>query len=368
MLSVNNTNQYDLTVEHASVSLSSTSSSEDIAQWIKHEAKRLGFEQACIVSLAELNNRPAWQAEQAHLDEWLARGFHSEMDWMERYREIRQDVGQLMADGVAKTVVVVALNYAQIAASPEAFSDMRDKTSLKVSTYAWGKDYHKLIRKRLAKLLKGLQAVHPDIQGRAVTDSAPVLEKALAIQAGLGWQGKNTLVIHPKKGSYFFIGELILDIELPTDSSVITDHCGTCTRCITACPTDALSSTERVLDASKCISYWTIESDAPNFPAPVQENLQGWVFGCDICQQVCPWNERFSEPTMDQAFAPKVWAKPNEVEVAQSITLEEFQKLFENTSIRRSGQAKISRNIELVKSEKAVKQKNLYKQGVKTPY
>lgn len=309
--------------------------------WLESALKDAGFMAMGIVDLEQLPQSDRWQVAQNNLDEWLAQGAHAEMSWMERYRDIRNDPRQLMPG--AKSAVVVALNYAQ-----EESAEQRDTTSLKVSTYAWGKDYHKVIRRRLAKVLKQFQQTFPqlNIEGRAVTDSAPILEKALAIEAGLGWQGKNTLVIHPEHGSQFFIGELLLSITLPTESiAIVTDHCGRCRRCIDACPTDAINEFERVLDSHRCISYWTIESTAEQFPQDISDNIQGWVFGCDICQQVCPWNTKFAMPTVDKAFEPRVWAASDSILPLQSLSLAEFQRVFENSPIRRAGQARFLRNV-----------------------
>lgn len=341
--------QTDKTIEPGSPLSESFDSAVDtgvLKDWLESELLSNGFMMVGFVNLDLLSDSPTWQQAQQDLDAWLDSGNHADMDWMARYRDIRKNPKALMEG--AKTAVVVALNYAQ-----EEPEEQRDESSLKVSTYAWGKDYHKVIRRRLASLLKRFQSAFPQvgIEGRAMTDSAPVLEKALAIEAGLGWQGKNTLVIHPEHGSQFFIGELLLNIYLPVQAATFTDHCGRCQRCIDACPTDALGGVElgeapRVLDSRRCISYWTIESAADVFPEDVQKNLQGWVFGCDICQQVCPWNQRFSAVTDDPAFEPRVWASSSNIESLVPLSLSRFQELFQNSPIRRAGQKRFVRNVE----------------------
>ncbi|MBP6539479.1 MAG: tRNA epoxyqueuosine(34) reductase QueG, partial [Saprospiraceae bacterium] len=212
----------------------------------------------------------------------------------------------------------------------------------KISMYAYGKDYHKVVRKKLEKLLSEIQQHFGDVAARVFVDSAPVLERDWAKRSGLGWVGKNTLLINPKKGSYFFLCEIILDLELQYDAP-ISDYCGTCTRCIDACPTDAISPNGYLLDGSKCISYLTIELKNA-IPVEFQNKMENWIFGCDICQQVCPWN-RFSSEHDEPEFLPNSELLTMTKEAWQDMTEPVFDKLFEGSAVKRTKFAGLKRNI-----------------------
>ncbi|MFM7390744.1 MAG: tRNA epoxyqueuosine(34) reductase QueG [Vampirovibrionales bacterium] len=282
------------------------------------------------------------QEESQRLQQWLTEGKHADMTWMQTHAHFRTQPSQLIED--CQGVVVLLMNYAP---PPEV------EPKLKIARYAWGKDYHKVIRKKLQQLLAKLQQSDPTLQGRGFTDSAPILEKALPVRAGLGWQGKNSLLLTKKHGSYVFIAELLLNqpvVEAPSHDSPVpwqlddTNHCGRCQRCITACPTDALVA-PTVMDANQCIAFWTIESSSPTIPEPIAEKQAGWVFGCDVCQEVCPWNERFAHPHTEPEFQPRPWLMNLTAE--QLLTMDEatFDTTFTNTPLRRTGLKRLQRNV-----------------------
>lgn len=294
---------------------------------LKAEAKRLGFSYVGIAKAEYM------EEEARHLEAWLNKDYHGKMGYMANHFDKRVDPRKLVPG--AKSVVSLLYNYYTEAkqADPEA---------PKISTYAYGKDYHFVVKRKLKELLQFLQSEIGEIDGRVFVDSAPVLERDWARRSGTGWMGKNTMLIHPKAGSYFFLAELIIDLELDYDSP-IKDYCGTCTRCIEACPTDAISPTGYVMDGSKCISYFTIElKDA--IPEEMAGHFENWMFGCDICQQVCPWN-RFSKPHEEPEFEPH----PKLLEMRQSdweeLTEEVFQELFRKSAAKRTKYAGLKRNI-----------------------
>lgn len=229
--------------------------------------------------------------EARYLEQWLKEGRHGKMAWMENHFDKRVDP-RLLVEG-AKSVISVLLNY-----FPEP-GHQQPKDAPKISTYAWGADYHKVIKQKLYRVLEFIQEEVGEVNARVFTDSAPVMDKVWAARGGLGWIGKHTNLIHPKMGSWYFIGEIILDVELEPDGPM-KDFCGTCTRCIDACPTDALTPYE--IDSNKCISYLTIEL-REGMPAEFKGNMDGWAYGCDICQEVCPWN-RFASPANGGDFKP----------------------------------------------------------------
>ena len=271
--------------------------------------------------------------EARKLEAWLNQGAHGTMRWIENHFDLRVDPTRLVPG--AKSVISLMYNY-------YSEEEPIDK-SLQVAMYAWGKDYHRVIKRKLKNLVADMQNVIGDFNARVFVDSAPVLERDWAKRSGLGWIGKNTLLIHPKKGSYFFLAEIILDVELDYDSPM-QDHCGTCTRCIEACPTDAIAENGYWLDASKCISYLTIEYRDDIIPKPFDEKMEGWIFGCDICQDVCPWN-RFSKPHHDDKLA----ANPELLEMRKEdwveLTEEVFEKLASGSAIRRAKFEGLKRNI-----------------------
>ncbi len=315
---------------------------------LKEAAIRHGF-MGVGISKAEM-----MEEEARHLDQWLSKGYHGEMSYMGNHFEKRVDPTKLVPG--AKSVVSLIYNYfpgegeveaeAQISGleAPETYPG----DSFKISRYASGEDYHKVIRKKLKALVADLKVEIGDIQGRVFVDSAPVLERDWAKRSGQGWIGKNTLLLHPKKGSYFFLAEIILDIEFEYDHP-IRDHCGTCTRCIDACPTNAISPEGYVLDGSKCISYLTIELKS-NIPDSFKGQMQDWIFGCDICQEVCPWN-RFATPHQEGAFEINNEVQQMRKEDWVEMTEEIFDQLFKNTPLKRTGYEGMIRNI-LFASEK----------------
>lgn len=261
----------------------------DLSNRIKEKANALGFETVGIVAAEALAE------ESVHLNQWLTRGYHAGMSWMERHQDMRTDPRKLFPD--AKSVVVVGINYY----TPAKHQD--DPATGKVSRYAWGDDYHDVVGEKLRSLLEWIQAEAPGVVGKVCVDIQPMMDKAWAVRAGLGWLGKHTNLITPEYGSWIFIGELLLNIELDYETEVVADHCGTCTLCLDACPTNAITE-PYVVDSNKCISHATIESRERELPREVAENLVGWFYGCDICQDVCPWN-RFEQATPEQRFLPR---------------------------------------------------------------
>src|SRR5690242_13152825 len=266
--------------------LDAVASTNDLTEGIKQRARFEGFDKVGIVRCEPLED------EGRRLREWLSRNFQGEMSWMQRDPEKRIDPTQLFP--TARSVVVVALNYF----APERHHN--NPGTGKVSRYAWGDDYHEIVGAKLQSLLRWVKEMVPHAEGKVCVDIQPVMDKAWAVRAGLGWLGKHTNVITPEFGSWVFIGELLLNLELIYDTNQIEDHCGTCTLCIDACPTGAITE-PYLLDSNRCISYATIELRTPHLPDLVSDNLSGWLYGCDICQDVCPWN-RFEQPTGESRF------------------------------------------------------------------
>ena len=297
------------------------------ATFIREEASRLGFFHVGIA-------RAEFMDEEARrLEQWLKLGYQGEMGYMENYFDLRTDPRKLFPG--AKSVLSLAFNYAPAAGQ-------EDPEAPKIARYAYGKDYHFVLRDKLRALLQAIREHIGDVEGRGFVDSAPVLERDWARRSGNGWTGKNTLAIHPKAGSYFFLAELILDLELPSDAP-IKDYCGTCTRCIDACPTDAISPQGYLLDGSKCISYLTIELKNA-LPESFRGKMENWAFGCDICQEVCPWN-RFAKPHQEKAFDPH----PRMLGMRKSdwteLTEEIFREIFRDSPVKRTKFSGLKRNI-----------------------
>lgn len=295
---------------------------------IKAEALRVGFDTVGIASVHRLDD------EAAKLREWLARGYHASMGYMARNVEKREDITRVFPG--ARSVIVGTVNYYT------PFAPSTDPATAKISRYAWGDDYHDVIPPKLDALLAFVQARVPGATGKYYVDTGPVLEKAWAVHAGIGWLGKHTNVIAPAKGSWFFLAVLIVDVDLEPDAPV-QDHCGTCTACIDACPTQAIVE-PYVLDASRCISYLTIELKAKHeIPADLATRLDGWVFGCDVCQDVCPWNS-FQQPTQDARFLPRPGAIGASFEELTHLTQEAFDARFEGSPVMRTGREGLRRN------------------------
>ncbi|SFS86202.1 epoxyqueuosine reductase [Mucilaginibacter polytrichastri] len=301
------------------------------SQLIKAEAQKLGF-LFCGIAKAEF-----LEQEAPRLESWLQKGMHGEMAYMENYFDKRLDP-RLLVDG-AKSVISLGLNY---------YSDHQqsDPNAPKISKYAFGADYHTVIKDKLKQLLAVINEQIGEVGGRAFVDSAPVLDKAWAKKAGLGWIGKNSNLISKKTGSFFFLAELIVDIELEYDIEPTADHCGTCTRCIDACPTEAIVAPQ-VVNGSRCISYLTIELKN-EIPAEFKGKMDGWMFGCDICQDVCPWN-KFSLLHQEQSFAPHPELLGMNTADWNDITEDVFRKVFKNSAVKRTKFDGLTRNISFLK-------------------
>lgn len=316
-------------------------STEIISQWIKTEAQALGFQKVGMIPAQPL------KAQGSHLDAWLKQGYQADMHWMQAHSEKRQDPAKLVEN--TQSIVCVAINYFP-GHTPQEYPAEQTKTletPVKIARYAQGTDYHEVVKDKLNTLLRRLQEKWPDIQGRAFTDSAPVMEKPMAELAGLGWMGKNGNLLTQDYGSWLFLGELFLNIPLDYDTPTVSSHCGTCTRCIDACPTDAIVQ-EGVIDANRCIAYWTIEYKGDNFPQPIAENLNSWVFGCDICQEVCPWNIRFEKPTSEDAFKARLWNTQPTAEGILQLDLETFQTQYRKSPVKRTKLMGLQRNAKIV--------------------
>jgi epoxyqueuosine reductase len=299
-------------------------------QLIKSEAIRLGFDY-CGISKADF-----LEEEAPRLENWLSKNMHGQMSYMQNYFDKRLDPRLLVPD--AKSVISLLLNY-------YPSEQQKDENAPKISKYAYGTDYHLVIKDKLNQLLAFIKQEIGDIDGRAFVDSAPVLDKAWAKKSGLGWIGKNTTLINKNSGSFYFIAELIVDLELNYDGAV-KDYCGTCTRCIEACPTDAIVA-PYVLDGSKCISYFTIELKE-NIPLTVKGKLDNWAFGCDICQDVCPWN-KFAKKHTEPSFGPKAGLLDMSQKDWLELTEETFKKVFKDSAVKRTKYRGLKRNIEFLK-------------------
>lgn len=295
---------------------------------IKTEAKRLGF-LSCGISKAEF-----LEEEAPRLEQWLNQNMHGGMRYMENHFDKRLDPTKLVED--SKSVVSLLLNYFP--------SEVQNSESYKISKYAYGTDYHFVIKDKLKSLLHFIQEEIGEVNGRAFVDSAPVLDKAWAAKSGLGWIGKHSNLLTQQVGSFYFIAELIIDLELEYDTPV-TDHCGTCTACIDACPTEAITE-PYVVDGSKCISYFTIELKE-NIPSEFKGKFDDWMFGCDVCQDVCPWN-RFSKAHNEPLFNPHPELLSMSKKDWQEITEETFRKVFKKSAVKRTKYSGLKRNLEFL--------------------
>ncbi|MEE9374658.1 MAG: tRNA epoxyqueuosine(34) reductase QueG [Saprospiraceae bacterium] len=300
------------------------------SEFIKKTALEMGFLSVGI-------SKAEYMTEEARrLESWLSAGYNGDMAYMENHFDKRVDPRKLVEG--AKSVISLSYNY---------FSDQRqnDTTSPKISKYAYGRDYHKVIKKKMKEWVFRLQEGLGDFHGRCFVDSAPVMERDWAKRSGLGWTGKHTLILSKQKGSFFFLAELICDLELAYDHPV-SDHCGTCTACIDACPTDAISPEGYVLDGSKCISYLTIElKDA--IPKKYSDKIENWMFGCDICQDVCPWN-RFAHQHIEPEFSPKEKLLNMTKEQWMDISEDIFEDIFKGSAVKRTKYVGLKRNIKFV--------------------
>lgn len=303
----------------------SMNNKEKYSKWIKEKARELGFSYCGISKAVFL------EEEAPRLENWLKRNMHGSMSYMENHFDKRLDP-RLLVPG-ARSVVSLLLNY-----YPE---EKQRQDSFKISKYAYGEDYHFVIKDKLKTLLYGIQDEIGEVDGRVFVDSAPVLDKAWAARSGLGWIGKNNNLIRKGEGSFFFIAELILDLELEYDN-VTTDHCGSCTACVDACPTQAIES-PYIVNGSKCISYLTIElKDA--IPDEFSGKLDDWMYGCDVCQDVCPWN-RFSKNHNEPLFQPKPSLIDYDKQQWQDLTAELFNDIFRKSAVKRTKFTGLMRNI-----------------------
>lgn len=307
--------------------------SEKYASIIKSTSQRLGFD-FCGIAKADF-----LKEEAPRLEEWLNRNYQGEMGYLANHFDKRLDPRKLV-DG-AKTVISLAYSYFPEETLAEGPKD------IKLAKYAYGEDYHFVIKDKLKSFLEILQEEIGEINGRVFVDSAPVMERQWAQKAGIGWLGKNTLLLNKKQGSFFFLAELIIDLEVKPDTPITKDYCGTCTRCIDACPTDAILGPQ-VLDASKCISYLTIELK-DEIPNEFKGKMENWAFGCDICQDVCPWN-RFSKPHTESRFTP-----PDELgeftnKDWEEMTDETFGRVFKKSPLKRTKYEGLKRNLSFLKN------------------
>ncbi|MCC6696052.1 MAG: tRNA epoxyqueuosine(34) reductase QueG [Candidatus Hydrogenedentes bacterium] len=300
---------------------------ETRARAVKEHASLEGFDACGIAAAASID-------PEDRLGEWLRSGYHADMDWMERTRDMRQDVQKKLPG--TRSVVVVARNY--YAPRPKAAEG-----SVKVARYAWGRDYHRVLLKPLRRLARFIESLEDGAETYCCIDSGPVLEKAWAVRAGLGWLGKNSLVLRRDLGSWFFLGTILTTVELEHDSP-IPDQCGSCRLCIEACPTDAIVE-PKVVDSLRCIPYQTIENRG-TIPEELQPQFEGWVFGCDICQDVCPWNRKVAE-TSEPDFHPRPGHANPDPDWITAMDEEAFRKEFSGTPILRAKHTGMLRNVSL---------------------
>jgi epoxyqueuosine reductase len=309
---------------------------ETYSRIIKEEARNLGF-MFCGISRAGF-----LEEEAPRLESWLKNGYHGEMQYMENHFDKRLDPTRLVEG--ARSVISLALNY-----YPEV--RQTDPLAPRISKYAYGTDYHFVIKDKLKALLEVIRDRIGDVDGRAFVDSAPVLDKAWAKKSGFGWVGKNANLLNKNSGSFFFLAELIIDLELSYDVAPMKDHCGTCTRCIDACPTDAIIG-PYVVDGSRCISYLTIELKN-QIPEEFRGKMENWMFGCDICQDVCPWN-RFSIVHSEKAFQPQEELLGFSRADWEEMTEETFRRVFKNSPVKRTKFSGLKRNIDFLRSGQVI--------------
>lgn len=298
---------------------------------VKQIATQIGFDYCGIARALPLDE------DARRLEAWLNKGYNGNMQYMENNFELRVNPQKLVPG--ARSVITLLLNY-----YPSATN--HDESAPKISKYAWGNDYHEVIRTKMKAFMVEMKSRIGDINGRGFVDSAPVLERTWAQRSGLGWIGKSGNLINKESGSFFFIATLIVDLELEYDDPLAKDFCGTCTKCIDACPTEAILE-NRVVDGSKCISYYTIELKEMLIPENMKGKFDNWMFGCDVCQDVCPWN-RFSTPTSETGFAPIPAILDFTKEDWEEMTEENFKKIFKNSPLKRSKFEGIKRNLKFI--------------------
>ena len=301
---------------------------------VKEIAYELGFGFVGIAKAERMTE------EERRLEEWLNRGYHGSMRWMENHFDKRVDPTKLVPG--ARSVISLMYNY-----FPD--DDRPSQEAPKISRYAYGRDYHHVVKAKLKSFTQRIEErLGSVLDGRVFVDSAPVLERDWAKRAGVGWTGKNTLLINPKAGSYFFLAEIISDLDLPADTR-IKDYCGTCTACIDACPTEAISPQGYLVDGSKCISYLTIELREA-IPTEFSGRMEGWAFGCDICQEVCPWN-RFSQPHAEPDFLPHPDLPAMSAREKTEMTAEVFRRVFQKSAVKRTKYVGLRRNLDYLAGE-----------------
>lgn len=298
------------------------------SEYIKNKAYDLGFHKVGITNAAHTKK------EKNNLEDWISQKKHGDMKWMEKRKSERGDIFNYFPE--AKTVISLGYNY--YVGKTQSQLD----SSYKVSNYAWGDDYHDIIKTKLFALLEQIKKKSPNIKGLVCVDTAPLMEKVWAQRAGLGWQGKHTNLISQDYGSWLFLGELVLNVDLATDAPFSEDLCGSCTACIDECPTQALD--EYKIDASKCISYLTIEHRGEFHKG--QDNLDGWIYGCDICQEVCPWNIKFSKISKDSYFEPREEIIDNTDQDWNNLSQDDFSKVFKKSAVKRTKFSGLKRNID----------------------
>ena len=303
---------------------------------IKQKALDIGFHKVGIVRAEPL------RAEGERFNEWLAKNYHGSMAWLKRELEKRADPGLLFPG--AKSIVVAALNYY----TSHEHEDSNEKG--KISRYAWGDDYHDVLKGKLRELLAFIKSMDEAADGKICVDTAPIMDKAWAVRAGLGWLGKHSNLITKEYGSWVFLGEILLNLELEYETETVADHCGTCTACLDACPTGAIVE-PYVVDSKRCLSYATIELRSSDLPAAITENLNGWLYGCDICQDVCPWN-RFEKPTGEARFEPRAGNVSADLEEILALSPETYAARFRRSAIKRAKLGGLQRNARAIKDRK----------------
>ena len=299
---------------------------------IKELAAQFGFDHCGIAKAVVLDE------DARRLESWLKKGMHGSMQYMENHFDMRIDPSKLVPG--AKSVITLLLNYFP--------SQHQDPAAPKIASYAYGNDYHEVIREKLTHFLAEIKQTIGEVAGRGFVDSAPVLERSWAQRTGLGWIGKNGNLINKQSGSFFFIATLIIDLELNYDDPYAKDYCGSCTKCIDSCPTDAILP-NKVVDGSKCISYFTIELKETLIPEAMQGKFDNWMFGCDVCQEVCPWN-RFSTPTSEINFTPIPAILNFSTSDWEELTEENFKIIFKNSPLKRSKFSGIKRNLRFIQN------------------
>jgi len=307
----------------------------DYTKWIKDWTKDLGFDHCGIAKAVRLDE------DARRLESWLNKGMHGTMHYMENHFDLRIDPCKLVPG--ARSVITLLLNYFP---GRETLADAAGEGIPRVAKYAYGDDYHEVIRGKLNLLLKQMREHIGEIEGRGFVDSAPVLERTWAVRSGLGWIGKNGNLLHKQAGSFFFIATLIVDLELEYDVPFAGDYCGSCRKCIDACPTDAISD-DKVVNGSQCISYFTIELKDLLIPDTMKGKFQDWLFGCDTCQDVCPWN-RFSKPATEMAFSPIPAILHFRTAEWEELTEESFKEIFRHSPLKRARYAGIRRNLQFI--------------------